>query len=129
MLKKIVIEKLYLLVTILALGLWGALNMLQMEHESIAEGDSGLMKSLVGVNFLLMVGYLLVNYKYVHLGRIGERLLFICVYMAITRAMLIPLTASAFAYIYQPILILYPVLFFPIREAETNNMKLQTGQR
>ena len=112
MLKKIVIEKLYLLVTILALGLWGALNMLQMEHESIAEGDSGLMKSLVGVNFLLMVGYLLVNYKYVHLGRIGERLLFICVYMAITRAILIPLTASAFAYIYQPILILYPVLFF-----------------
>ena len=112
MLKKIVIEKLYLLVTILSLGLWGALNMLQMEHESIAEGDSGLMKSLVGVNFLLMVGYLLVNYKYVHLGRIGERLLFICVYMAITRAMLIPLTASAFAYIYQPILILYPVLFF-----------------
>ena len=46
MLKRIVIEKLYLLLTILALGLWGAVNMLQMEHESIANKDSGLMNWL-----------------------------------------------------------------------------------
>ena len=112
MLKRIVIEKLYLLLTILAFGLWGAVNMLQLEHDSIAEGDSGLMKLLVGVNFLLMVGYLLVNYKYIHLGRIGERLLFLCVYMAVARTMQIPFTASAFSYIYQPLQILSPLLFF-----------------
>ena len=112
MLKRIVIEKLYLFLTILVIGLWGALNMLQMEHESIANEDSGLMKLLVGVNFLLMLGYLLVNYKYVHLGHIGELLLFLCMYMAITRAMFIPFTASVFAYIYQPLQILFPVLLF-----------------
>lgn len=120
MLKRIVIEKLYLLLTILALGLWGAVNMLQMEHDSIAEGDSGLMKLLVGVNFLLMVGYLLVNYKYIHLGRIGDWLLLLCVYMAVARAMLIPFTASMFAYIYQPLQILFPLLFFFFSTAIAN---------
>lgn len=112
MIKKIVIEKLYLFLSILVIGLWGALNMLQMEHESIANEDSGLMKLLVGVLFLLMLGYLLVNYKYLHLGRIGVQLLFMCVYMAIARSMIIPFTASVFAYIYQPLKILFPVLFF-----------------
>ena len=102
MLKKIVIEKLYLLVTILALGLWGALNMLQMEHESIAEGDSPLLKALQGVIFVLVSGYLLVNYKYVQIGRIGERLCFLCVYMLISRAAALPITAGILSYVYQP---------------------------
>ena len=102
MLKKIVIEKLYLLVTILALGLWGALNMLQMEHESIAEGDSPLLKALQGVIFVLVSGYLLANYKYVQIGRIGERLFFLCVYMLISRAAALPITAGILSYVYQP---------------------------
>lgn len=120
MLKRIVIEKLYLLLTILALGLWGAVNMLQMEHESFATGDSGLMKLLVTANFILMLGYLLVNYKYIHLGRIGERLLFLCLYMAVARTMIIPFTASAFSYIYQPLQILFPVFFFLFSTAIAN---------
>ena len=120
MLKRIVIEKLYLLLTIFVLGIWGAVNMLQMEHESIANEDSGLMKLLVGVNFLLMLGYLLVNYKYLHLGRIGVQLLFMCVYMAIARSMIIPFTASVFAYIYQPLQILFPLLFFLFSAAIAN---------
>ena len=102
MLKKIVIEKLYLLVTILALGLWGALNMLQMEHESIAEGDSPLLKALQGVIFVLVSGYLLVNYKYVQIGRIGERFFFLCVYMLISRMAALPITAGILSYVYQP---------------------------
>lgn len=102
MIKKIVIEKLYLLVTILALGLWGALNMLQMEHESIAEGDSPLLKALQGVIFVLVSGYLLANYKYVQIGRIGERLCFLCVYMLISRAAALPITAGILSYVYQP---------------------------
>ena len=101
MLKKIVIEKLYLLVTILSLGLWGALNMLQMEHESIAEGDSPLLKALQGVIFVLVSGYLLANYKYVQIGRIGERLCFLCVYMLISRAAALPITAGILSYVYQ----------------------------
>lgn len=120
MLKRIVIEKLYLFLSILVIGLWGALNMLQMEHESIANEDSGLMKLLVGVVFLLMLGYLLVNYKYLHLGRIGVQLLFMCVYMAIARSMIIPFTASVFAYIYQPLQILFPLLFFLFSTAIAN---------
>ena len=102
MLKKIVIEKLYLLVTILALGLWGALNMLQMEHESIAKGDSPLLKALQGVIFVLVSGYLLVNYKYVQIGRIGERLFILCVYMLTSRMAALPITAGILSYVYQP---------------------------
>lgn len=103
MLKRIVIEKLYLLAIILALGLWGALNMLQMEHESIAEGESPLLKALQGVIFVLVSGYLLVNHKHVHLGHFGVWLLFLCIYMAVARVAVLPFTVGILSYVYQPI--------------------------
>ena len=102
MIKKIVIEKLYLLLTILALGLWGALNMLQMEHDSIASGDSPLLKALQAVIFVLVSGYLVVNHKYAHLGRMGMLLLILCLYMAVARIAILPFSANALSYIYQP---------------------------
>ena len=102
MINKIVIEKIYLFLTILVIGLWGALNMLQMEHESIVEGDSPLLKALQGVIFVLVSGYLLANYKYIQIGRIGERLFFLCVYMLISRVAALPITAGILSYVYQP---------------------------
>ncbi len=113
MLKKIVIEKLYLLVTILAIGLWGALNMLQMEQDGLAgSDDSPLLKLLLGVIFVLVSGYLLVNYKYVHMGWMGRVLCVLSVYMAIARMAVLPPTVGALSYIYQPMRDVVVVLFF-----------------
>ena len=113
MLKKIVIEKLYLLVTILALGLWGALNMLHMEQDGLAgSDDSPLLKLLLGVIFVLVSGYLLVNYKYVHMGWMGRVLCVLSVYMAIARMAVLPPTVGALSYIYQPMRDVVVVLFF-----------------
>lgn len=112
MLKKIVIEKLYLLVTILALGIWGAVNMLQGEHESIAEGDSPLLKALQGLIFVLVSGYLLVNHKHVHLGHFGAWLLFLCIYMAVARVAVLPFTVGILSYVYQPMRDVFVFLLF-----------------
>ena len=113
MLKKIVIEKLYLLVTILALGLWGALNMVQMEQDGLAgSDDSPFLKLLLGVIFVLVSGYLLVNYKYVHMGWMGRVLCVLSVYMAIARMAVLPPTVGALSYIYQPMRDVVVVLFF-----------------
>ena len=103
----------YLLVTILALGLWGALNMLQMEQDGLAgSDDSPFLKLLLGVIFVLVSGYLLVNYKYVHMGWMGRVLCVLSVYMAIARMAVLPPTVGALSYIYQPMRDVVVVLFF-----------------
>lgn len=112
MIKKIVIEKLYLLLTILAIGLWGALNMLRMEHDSIASDDSTLLKALQAAIFVLLSGYILLNYKHVYIGRIGTCLLFLGIYLALARIAILPFTASVFAYVYQPMRDITVVLLF-----------------
>lgn len=113
MLRKIVIEKLYLFLIILAIGLWSALNMLQMEQDGLAgSDDSLLLKLLLGVIFVLVSGYLLVNYKYVHMGWMGRVLCVLSVYMAIARMAVLPPTVGALSYIYQPMRDVVVVLFF-----------------
>lgn len=113
MLRKIVIEKLYLFLIILAIGLWSALNMLQMEQDGLAgSNDSLLLKLLLGVIFVLVSGYLLVNYKYVHMGWMGRVLCVLSVYMAIARMAVLPPTVGALSYIYQPMRDVVVVLFF-----------------
>lgn len=113
MLRKIVIEKLYLFLIILVIGLWGALNMLQMEQDGLAgSDDSPLLKLLLGVIFVLVSGYLLVNYKYVHMGWMGRVLCVLSVYMAIARMAVLPPTVGALSYIYQPMRDVVVVLFF-----------------
>ena len=113
MLRKIVIEKLYLFLIILAIGLWSALNMLQMEQDGLAgSDDSPLLKLLLGVIFVLVSGYLLVNYKYVHMGWMGRVLCVLSVYMAIARMAVLPPTVGALSYIYQPMRDVVVVLFF-----------------
>ena len=113
MINKIVIEKIYLFLTILVIGLWGALNMLQMEQDGLAgSDDSLLLKLLLGVIFVLVSGYLLVNYKYVHMGWMGRVLCVLSVYMAIARMAVLPPTVGALSYIYQPMRDVVVVLFF-----------------
>ncbi len=113
MLRKIVVEKLYLFLIILAIGLWSALNMLQMEQDGLAgSDDSLLLKLLLGVIFVLVSGYLLVNYKYVHMGWMGRVLCVLSVYMAIARMAVLPPTVGALSYIYQPMRDVVVVLFF-----------------
>ena len=113
MFRKIVIEKLYLFLIILAIGLWSALNMLQMEQDGLAgSDDSLLLKLLLGVIFVLVSGYLLVNYKYVHMGWMGRVLCVLSVYMAIARMAVLPPTVGALSYIYQPMRDVVVVLFF-----------------
>ena len=113
MLRKIVIEKLYLFLIILAIGLWSALNMLQMEQDGLAgSDDSPFLKLLLGVIFVLVSGYLLVNYKYVHMGWMGRVLCVLSVYMAIARMAVLPPTVGALSYIYQPMRDVVVVLFF-----------------
>ncbi|MGM9746971.1 MAG: O-antigen ligase family protein [Paludibacteraceae bacterium] len=113
MLKKIVIEKLYLFLIILAIGLWSALNMLQMEQDGFAgSDDSPLLKLLLGIIFVLISGYLLVNYKYVHMGRMGRVLCVLSVYMAIARMAVLPQTVGVLSYIYQPMRDVVVILFF-----------------
>ena len=113
MLRKIVVEKLYLFLIILAIGLWSALNMLQMEQDGLAgSDDSPLLKLLLGVIFVLVSGYLLVNYKYVHMGWMGRVLCVLSVYMAIARMAVLPPTVGALSYIYQPMRDVVVVLFF-----------------
>lgn len=113
MINKIVIEKIYLFLTILVIGLWGALNMLQMEQDGLAgSDDSPLLKLLLGVIFVLVSGYLLVNYKYVHMGWMGRVLCVLSVYMAIARMAVLPPTVGALSYIYQPMRDVVVVLFF-----------------
>ena len=113
MLRKIVIEKLYLFLIMLAIGLFGALNILQMEQDGLAgSDDSPLLKLLLGVIFVLVSGYLLVNYKYVHMGWMGRVLCVLSVYMAIARMAVLPPTVGALSYIYQPMRDVVVVLFF-----------------
>ena len=113
MLRKIVIERVYLVRIILGIGLWSALNMLQMEQDGLAgSDDSPLLKLLLGVIFVLVSGYLLVNDKYVHMGWMGRVLCVLSVYMAIARMAVLPPTVGALSYIYQPMRDVVVVLFF-----------------
>ena len=87
--------------------------MLQMEQDGLAgSDDSLLLKLLLGVIFVLVSGYLLVNYKYVHMGWMGRVLCVLSVYMAIARMAVLPPTVGALSYIYQPMRDVVVVLFF-----------------
>ncbi|MGN0318529.1 MAG: O-antigen ligase family protein [Lachnospira sp.] len=112
MLRKILIEKTYILLLIVLMGFWGALNIQQQDAGSINLVDSPLLKLVHGLIFVLVSGYLLVNYKYAHFGRMGVLLLILCLYMAVARIVILPFTANVFSYIYQPMRDITVVLLF-----------------
>ena len=113
MLKKIVLEKIYLLFTIIAIGGYSTMSMLVTEHDSIYPAeDSVLLKLLVGALFMMMAFYVLLNNRYLHINKIGRILLFLSCYMVVWRVIDLPITAGILAYFYQPMQDMLIVLMF-----------------
>ena len=103
MLKKIVLEKIYLLLTIIAIGGYGVMCILTTEHDSFYSAeDPILLKLFVGVLFMMMTFYVLLNNRYLHINKIGRILLFLSCYMVVWRVIDLPLTVGLLSYFYQP---------------------------
>lgn len=113
MLKKIVIEKLYLLFIIILIGGYSTMSMLTTEHDSIyAAEDPLLLKFVIGLLFVSALFYLFLNIRYLRINNIGKITLFLCCYMAIWRVTAIPATAGLLAYFYQPMRDVIAILMF-----------------
>ena len=113
MLKKIILEKIYLLFTILAIGGYSAMSMLTSEHSSIYTSEDPIpLKILIGILFLLTSCYIIANHNQFKFNRIGRILLFISLYMAIMRIISLPLTSGVLSYIYQPMRDIVIILLF-----------------
>lgn len=103
MLKKIVIEKLYLLFIIIFLGGYSAMSMLTTEHDSVYTAeDPILLKIFIGLLFISVTLYLTINCKHINTNKIGRTLLFLSCYMAIWRIIDLPVSVGLLSYIYQP---------------------------
>lgn len=113
MLKKIFIEKIYLLFIIIFIGGYSIMSMLTTEHDSlyVAE-DPILLKLFVGLLFVSVAFYIVSNIRYVHVNKIGHILLFLSCYMAIWRVIDLPLTVGVLSYFYQPMCDLLIILIF-----------------
>lgn len=113
MLKKIIIEKLYLLFIIIFIGGYSTMSMLTTEHDSVyITEDPILLKLFVGLLFVSVALYIVLNFRHVHMNNIGRILLFLSCYMAIWRVLDIPMTAGVLAYFYQPMRDLLIILIF-----------------
>lgn len=113
MLKKIIIEKLYLLFIIIHIGGYSTMCMLTTEHDSVyITEDPILLKLFVGLLFVSVALYIVLNFRHVHMNNIGRILLFLSCYMAIWRVLDIPMTAGVLAYFYQPMRDLLIILIF-----------------
>lgn len=100
MLKRITIEKAYWALLLIIMGFWGAMNMLHMEHDSYATDGTPIIKITLGLTFLLSAFYLVVNYKYLHIDKIGTILLFFSIYLLVARVVMLPYTVGLLSYFY-----------------------------
>lgn len=113
MLKKIIIEKLYSLFIIILIGGYSTMSMLTSEHDSIySSEDSILLKLFIGLLFVSVTFYIMLNIRYVHINKIGRILLFLSCYMVLWRVVDIPITAGLLSYFYQPMHDLLIILIF-----------------
>lgn len=112
MIKRITIEKIYWFLLIVLLGIWGSLNMLNMEHEKFSTDESPLIKLSFGLMFILSSVYLLFNGKHLHIDRVGVYLFCVVVYMAIALIAILPNTAVLLSYFYQPMTMLIGFLLY-----------------
>ena len=113
MLKKIIIEKLYLLFIIIFIGGYSAMSMLTTEHDSVyVAEDPILLKLFVGLIFVSVTFYVVLNARYMLLNKVGRTLLFLSCYMAIWRVVDLPITAGLLSYFYQPMRDLLIILIF-----------------
>ena len=113
MIKKIIIEKLDLLFIIILIGGYSVMGMLAMERDSIYTAEDPIvLKLIVGLLFISVALYVVLNIRYVQVSKIGRVLLFLSCYMAIWRVMDIPVTAGLLSYFYQPMRDLLIIVFF-----------------
>lgn len=113
MLKKIIIEKLYLLFIIIFIGGYSTMSMLTTEHDSVyVAEDPILLKLFVGLIFVSVTFYVVLNARYMLLNKVGRTLLFLSCYMAIWRVVDLPITAGLLSYFYQPMRDLLIILIF-----------------
>lgn len=104
MLKKIIVEKLYLFIIIILVGGYSAMSMLTTEHDSVyTNEDPILLKLLVGSLFMAGICYIIINRRYLCMNKIGRTLLFLCSYMALWRVIDMPYNAGLLSYFYQPL--------------------------
>ena len=113
MIKKIIIEKLYLLFIIVLIGGYSTLSMLTIERKSIYTAeDPILLKLFVGLLFMSVALYIVLNFRHVHMNNIGRLLLFLSCYMAMWRVIDLPPTVGVLSYFYQPMHDLLIILIF-----------------
>lgn len=113
MLKKIIIEKLYLLFIIVLIGGYSIMSMLTNEHDSIyVAEDPILLKLFIGLLFVSVTFYLVLNIRYIHINKIGRILLFLSCYMTLWRVIDLPVTVGLLSFFYQPMRDLVIVLMF-----------------
>jgi len=113
MIKKIIIEKLYLLFIIVFIGGYSAMSVLTTEHDSVyTTEDPILVKLFVGLLFVSVAFYIVLNIHHVHINKIGRILLFLSCYMTLWRVIDLPTTAGLLSYFYQPMRDLLIVLMF-----------------
>ena len=112
--KKTTLEKVYLLIFLIVLGMLMGLHMLNLEHDSMNEmqGDSLILKLLTGATFLLAGGYVLHNVRVWTNTKIARYFLWLCLYMMCWRMIDLPFTAGMLSYIYQPMRDLLVLLLF-----------------
>ena len=124
MLKKIVLEKIYLLLTIIAIGGYSAMSMLYSEHESIyAVEDPIVLKLSFGLLFILALSYLVINNRYISKNRIGNFLMYISCYLAISKVLSLSPTANMLSYFYQPMQVFLFVILFALGQIITSKPK------
>lgn len=113
MLKKIIIEKLYLLFIIICIGGYSTMSMLTTEHDSVyVAEDPILLKLFVGLLLVSVALYIVLNIRHVHVNKVGYILLFLSCYMAIWRSVDLPIRVGLLSYLYQPMLDLLIILIF-----------------
>ena len=89
------------------------MSMLTTEHDSVyTTEDPILVKLFVGLLFVSVAFYIVLNIHHVHINKIGRILLFLSCYMTLWRVIALPTTAGLLSYFYQPMQDLLIVLMF-----------------
>jgi O-antigen ligase len=101
MLKRISIEKGYILLVILILGVWGGMNLVSMEINFNEAQETAIQKLLVGAIFLLTSAYVALN-RYIKVNLIGILVCLLSFIFAVYRFLMLPPSLKVVSYFYQP---------------------------
>lgn len=115
MVKKLILEKLYILLTIITIGGYSTMSMLTIERDSLYTAeDPILLKFVVGMLFMTTIGYIVFNTRYIKFDSIGKILLFLSLYLANSKLLSLPPTVGVLSYLYQPMHMLFIVILYTL---------------